>query len=270
MMRWTVPVLLLILPSLAVSQEIRSVRLGVTKIHEVRRIRGTPDRQGVTEDGRHRYLLYGEYVFYFGADSVAAFARYFPVSLRRTELEEIFGKAKTETRNPDLSLSATYSDSVSATIKRTGEVQYIEYSINVAALIRQMVTTTMPRRYDTLPTGGRMLRVGTTVSGVLATTDPEVGPGEHVQAWAIAGTAGDSATIDLLSEDFDAYLRVVGPGIEPYLINDDGAGGCDARITVRFPQDRMYRVIVESMSGVGRFTLRVPATPLPASELPCM
>ena len=82
--------------------------------------------------------------------------------------------------------------------------------------------------------------------------------GQLVQAWAFESRAGDFATIEFLSDDFDSYLRVFGPGLSEPLSNDDGSEGLNARLSVSFPQDGVYHVIASSLGGAtGTFTLCV-------------
>lgn len=110
------------------AQSVAGVEFGRTHIQEVRRIRGAPDLEGMTEDGSYRFLRYGQYAFYFGADSSAAAARVF-TSATRTEVEAIFGEPRYEERLPDLSIRVAYSDTVLVSYQRAGRLaQFIEYS----------------------------------------------------------------------------------------------------------------------------------------------
>ena len=91
---------------------------------------------------------------------------------------------------------------------------------------------------------------------MLTDLDPVV-DGKPVQAWAFEARAGQQVTIELISDDFDSYLQVVGPGLSP-LTDDDGAGDLDSRLLVTFPQDGEYRIIASSLGGsTGSFTLQV-------------
>jgi hypothetical protein len=121
-----------------------------------------------------------------------------------------------------------------------------------------------------LPTGGRQLSVGQEARGELSALDEESWDGSYVQAWALRMQAGQAATVDLLSDEFDAYLYVVGPGLEP-LTDDDGAGACDARITFTAPEAGEYHVVVNSLSGgsTGRFRLRATDRPGPVTDAEC-
>ena len=114
-----------------------------------------------------------------------------------------------------------------------------------------------PIDMNELATDGRMLRRGSPPMGRLTGADPVV-DGKPVQAWAFEAHAGDFVTIDLMSEDFDSYLYVVGPGLPEPLTDDDGGEGLNSRLDVSFPNDGVYRVVASSLGGtLGTFTLRV-------------
>ncbi|MGE0158001.1 MAG: hypothetical protein AB7T31_01245 [Gemmatimonadales bacterium] len=121
-----------------------------------------------------------------------------------------------------------------------------------------------------LPTEGRTLAVGVAGEGSLSASDPTV-LGAPAQAWALEGVAGESRTVDLESDDFDAYLMVEGPGLDEWLYDDDGAGRCNSRITIEFPATGTYRVVASTLgSGAGAYRLVATATPGPRSEESCV
>jgi hypothetical protein len=118
------------------------------------------------------------------------------------------------------------------------------------------ITLTDPIDLETLATGDRSLRAGTRELGQLTSADPVV-EGKPVQAWAFRAEAGQTVTIDLISDSFDSYLRVLGPGLGT-LEDDDGGDGLHSRIEVTFPDNGVYRVIASSLGGdTGIFTLQV-------------
>lgn len=121
-----------------------------------------------------------------------------------------------------------------------------------------------------LPTEGRVLSVGDRATGRLTGGDP-VSFGSPVQAWAVHGTAGQPFSVDLLSDAFDAYLTVLGPGLDDWMSDDDGAGGCNSRVTLAFPETGTYRVIASTLgSGAGEFTLVASEQPGPESPESCV
>jgi hypothetical protein len=122
-----------------------------------------------------------------------------------------------------------------------------------------------------LPTGGWELSLGQEVPGELSVFDEESWDGSYAQAWVLQMQAGQEATVDLLSDEFDAYLYVIGPGLDEPLTDDDGAGACDARVTFTAPQSGEYRVVVNSLwsEATGRFRLRVMDRPAPVTAPEC-
>lgn len=115
-----------------------------------------------------------------------------------------------------------------------------------------------PIDLNTLPTEGRSIGVGEAASGQLTSADPVVMEGRRGQVWALEGETGQTVTIDLISDDFDCYLYLVGPGLEEPLSDDDSGGDFDSRINITFPENGTYRVIVSALGGnTGAFTLRV-------------
>lgn len=110
----------------------------------------------------------------------------------------------------------------------------------------------------TLETVGSV-RVGETIEGVLGTSDPIVADGRYGQVWALEGDAGTRVTIELISDAFDAFLYVAGPGLSEVLTDDDGAGDLNSRISFTLPESGRYRVIVSALDADvnGSFTLGV-------------
>src|SRR6266581_2357807 len=67
----------------------------------------------------------------------------------------------------------------------------------------------------------------------------------YAQEWRLAGRAGETVTIDLASEAFDAYAFLLGPGFDATSPQDDDSGGrCNARLSVRLPRTGEYFVVV--------------------------
>ncbi|MCZ6795388.1 MAG: hypothetical protein O7J95_17425, partial [Planctomycetota bacterium] len=118
-----------------------------------------------------------------------------------------------------------------------------------------------------LPTDSRTLRVGDDVEGTLTSADPIVFQ-RPAQAWAVAGQAGARFSVDLLSDDFDAYLMLEGPGLDTWLEDDDGAGRCDSRITLTFPESGTYRVVASALGETAGGGFRLVASEMPGPEDP--
>jgi hypothetical protein len=122
-----------------------------------------------------------------------------------------------------------------------------------------------------MPLGGRVIGVGGMAAGELSSADAESWDGSYAQAWALEMQAGEQATVDLRSDDFDSYLFVAGPGLPEPLSDDDGAGGCDSRVTFVAPADGTYRLIVNTLSSgvTGSFVLSVTREPGPVAAAEC-
>lgn len=99
------------------------------------------------------------------------------------------------------------------------------------------------------------LEVGGEWQGELTATD-YVSGGHRVKAYALQGAQGSPVTIDLVSDDFDAYLHLIGPDGTEIETDDDSGGACHARISTFLPADGRYLVVAASLSeGTGAFTL---------------
>jgi hypothetical protein len=96
----------------------------------------------------------------------------------------------------------------------------------------------------------------------------------YARAWRLSagGTAGATITIDVISQAFDAYVFLLGPGPGGQPPQDDDSGGrCNARLTVRLPAAGAYDIVVTSTErlATGAFTLMVTAGAKPKSLAPC-
>lgn len=120
-----------------------------------------------------------------------------------------------------------------------------------------------------LPLQGSTVEVGSEIEGALSDADYRTTSGMLVQAFTLAGGAGDPITVDLMSDDFDAYLYLVGPGYDEPLSDDDSGGACHARLTLFLPEDGPYRVVVGSWQSPGSYTLRVDSRAYPPAPGDC-
>ena len=121
--------------------------------------------------------------------------------------------------------------------------------------------------------GKRTIVVGDTVRDSLTRHDAVL-PAEstYTQQWRLAGRAGQTVTIDLAADAFDAYAFLLGPGFEGATPQDDDSGGrCNARLTVRLRRTGDYFIVVTSSErfATGAFTLSVVPGTKPRSLAPC-
>jgi hypothetical protein len=122
-----------------------------------------------------------------------------------------------------------------------------------------------------LPQPAGRLQPGTDIRGSLSSADYRLPRDAYFDVWELEGRVGDSLTVDLRSDDFDALLYIVGPGLDETLSDDDGGGGCHARIGLTFLENGMFRVIATSAESrtTGVYTLRASPTPEPVQEGEC-
>lgn len=107
-----------------------------------------------------------------------------------------------------------------------------------------------------------LVEVGQTITGALSSEDPEFpNDSTYFERWILPVRANQAFTVDLTSDDFDAYLLLTrGRGVK-VIENDDGGGGCNARLVYTAQDDHPLRVVVNTASRprrqTGRFTLKV-------------
>jgi len=118
--------------------------------------------------------------------------------------------------------------------------------------------------------------VGQSAQGALTRRDVVLdSDSTYAQAWTMQGRAGQTITIDLESDAFDAFLFLRGPGISGGrdFQDDDSGGTCHARVTATFPQSGEYEIVVNTAIGehyaTGPFTLSVTSGSKPKSVAPC-
>ncbi len=118
-----------------------------------------------------------------------------------------------------------------------------------------------------------VIAVGETVHDSLTRRDALLpADSTYGQRWRLSGHAGETVTIDLVSDAFDPYVFLLGPGLEAEQPQDDDSGGsCNARLTARLPQTGDYYVVVTSSDKfrTGAFALTVTAGAKPQSLAPC-
>lgn len=97
----------------------------------------------------------------------------------------------------------------------------------------------------------RPITVGQAVTGEITSSSVKHSDGTPVEWWQIDGRSGETVTVDMESDDFDAYLLLSGPG-STALSNDDDGGNCNPRITFTFPESGTYRIGANTVSPTAR------------------
>lgn len=96
------------------------------------------------------------------------------------------------------------------------------------------------------------------VEGKLSAEDArdKLQKGSPHQVHTFKMTAGVTYLIDLVSPDFDSFLRLEDSAGKQLMADDDGGGYPHARLTFKTPKTDAYRIIVTNLDGkAGRFTL---------------
>jgi hypothetical protein len=97
--------------------------------------------------------------------------------------------------------------------------------------------------------------------GKLADSDPrdKVQSGSFQHTVTLKMSPGSVYTLDLVSRDFDAFLRLEDASGKMLASDDDSGGSLNARIVFRPAQEEEFRIIVTSYQGgqTGNYTLTV-------------
>lgn len=147
---------------------------------------------------------------------------------------------------------------IEITLPTDGSYRVIAAALSAGSSGAYTLRVEEPLDLGTLATDDRLIDLGQRIEGQLRSSDPVLVEGRRGQVWGLNGVAGQRLVIDLMAEDFDAYLYLAGPGLAEPLSDDDGGDGLDSQISVTLPESGSYRVIVSSLSdGTGAFTLSV-------------
>jgi hypothetical protein len=142
--------------------------------------------------------------------------------------------------------------------------------LTVTALAPQPASSQSPSILELLPAADEPVAIGTERAGMLTPGDFATTDGRRVQAFELIGEQGQPITIDAVSDDFDAFLYVVGPGYDEPQMDDDSGGQCHARLSLFLPEAGTFRVVVGSLGGgTGSFTLYVGDRQRPTAEGEC-
>jgi hypothetical protein len=101
------------------------------------------------------------------------------------------------------------------------------------------------------------------VTAKLTKEDPQdtssMGRGTPCKVYSVELKAGKEYQIDMVSKEFDAYLRLETPEGKQVAADDDSGGALNARIIFLPVKDGKYRVITTTFANpsVGEFTLTV-------------
>lgn len=108
------------------------------------------------------------------------------------------------------------------------------------------------------------IAVGQTVRGSLASSDAVLEDGSYYDLYSLRLGAGQTVTITLRSDAFDAFLavgRMSGGEMEVMESDDDSGGGTDSRVVLRASAAGTYTIRANSLSEgeTGAYSLEVAA-----------
>lgn len=109
-----------------------------------------------------------------------------------------------------------------------------------------------------------------TERGQLQSGDTTLDSGEYTDTYDFEGQAGELASIDLQSQEFDTYLMLIAPDGEHFSNDDFEASQNHSLLTMTLPQSGTYQVVVTSYQAgeSGSYTLALNTdTPTMASGL---
>jgi hypothetical protein len=117
------------------------------------------------------------------------------------------------------------------------------------------------------------IRMGQTLSGTLAASDPKMADGSYFDHYRFTGRRGERVEVVMRSTAFDSHLAVGqldGTELNVLESDDDGAGGNDARVRLTLPEDGEYTIRANSLEGgeSGAYTIALRPFTLPPAPRP--
>lgn len=106
------------------------------------------------------------------------------------------------------------------------------------------------------------IRLGQRVQGELTGDDPAADDGSYYDLYSFQGRAGQTITITLRSDDFDAFLTIGmldGGEYAELDGNDDGPDGTDSELTITLSETGEYLIHANSLNEgeTGAYTLQI-------------
>lgn len=101
---------------------------------------------------------------------------------------------------------------------------------------------------------------GPIIQGRLAEGSNVLPDGSYYNAYSFEGQSGQSITIDMISNEVDPFLILIGPDQDGLFLQDDDSGGnYNARLSLRLPSSGMYTIVANAYAEgeVGRYQLQL-------------
>ena len=133
-----------------------------------------------------------------------------------------------------------------------GQMQPQPITNPVPQPIGQPVGAAMPT--NVIPAPGQMgqTAIGQTMRGRLETGDQTMPDGTFADIWQFQGSAGQSVTIDVRSDEFDTYMQLLDANGNKLGEDDDSGGNLNSRLTYTLPTAGMYQIVVNNAGQTRR------------------
>jgi hypothetical protein len=114
----------------------------------------------------------------------------------------------------------------------------------------------------TIAPPGQMATIafGQQLQGRLEPGDRQMQDSTFADIWMFQGTAGQTVTIDLTSDQFDSYLQLLDASGNRLAEDDDSGGNLNARVSFTLPATAQYQIVVNNYGSsrrMGAYTLWV-------------
>jgi len=111
----------------------------------------------------------------------------------------------------------------------------------------------------TVPVRMGNISMNSEVTGTLTRRDPRLRNEGPYQRWRFYGTAGQTVTIDGMSDDFDSYVRLMDPALDVVARDDDTGEGLNARITHTLRATGNYTIVISAyrQNTAGSYRVRL-------------
>jgi hypothetical protein len=93
---------------------------------------------------------------------------------------------------------------------------------------------------------------GQMMQGRLEQGDQTMNDGTFADVWTFQGNAGQTVTVDVMSDEFDAYCQLLDAAGNRLGEDDDSGGNLNARLTVALPASGQYQIVVNNFGDTRR------------------
>jgi hypothetical protein len=115
-------------------------------------------------------------------------------------------------------------------------------------------TLPQPGISGTIAAAGQVATIvyGQMMQGRLEQGDQTMNDGTFADVWTFQGNAGQAVTIDVMSDEFDAYGQLLDAAGNRLAEDDDTGGNLNARITYTLPATGQYQIVVNNFGDTRR------------------